>query len=387
MATAEELRKMINTQFGAGTITMGSDPALQVRYLSTGVLPFDLLLQGGLPYGRFVEIFGDYSTLKSYVGLMAIASCQARGGVAALIDTENAYDPEWAESLGVDTKALLYKHPENGEKAIDLVEVLLRGNVDLIVFDSIAATLPKAEQETQLGGDKNIQPARLASLMSLACRKLTAANSNTAMLWINQTRVNVGVMFGSNEAVPGGKAMGFYASMRVAFRKAGQETEDSQIYVTDGGKPTKKTVKAKTGQRIRATLEKSKLNAPHRESMFLFDFRHSSVDTWSYLVNIAVEHGIIGVERGYWWNATEKSPKKMRASEFRGHVDEGTLRQLLADQQIPGVSEHLGVSPRASSRAGSRSGSSSGSGARKSTRTVVRAASSKTVPTRKRSTK
>lgn len=387
MATAEELKKMINAQFGAGTIMSGSDPALRVEYLPTGVLPFDLLLQGGLPFGRFVEIFGDYSTLKSYVGLCAIASCQKRGGVAALIDTEHAFDPEWASSLGVDLDALLYRQPENGEKAMDLAEVLIRGKVDLIVFDSIAATLPRAEQETQLGGDKNIQPARLASLMSLACRKLTAANTRTAMLWINQTRVNVGVMFGSNEAVPGGKAMGFYSSMRVAFRKAGQETEDKLIFVTDGGKPTKKTVKAKVGQRIRATLEKSKLNAPHTETMFVFDFVAGQVDTWSYLVNIAVEHGIIGVERGYWWNATEKSPKKMRASEFRGHVDEATLKGLLAAQNIPRVSEHLGVSQRASSRAGSRNGSSSKSVVRKSTRTAGRVASSKTVPTRKRSTK
>lgn len=387
MASAEELKKMINAQFGPGTITLGSDPDLKVTYLPTGVLPFDLLLQGGLPYGRFVEIFGDYSTLKSYVGLKAIASCQKRGGVAALIDTEHAFDPEWAASLGVDIDALLYRQPENGEKAMDLAEVLIRGKVDLIVFDSIAATLPKAEQETQLGGDKNIQPARLASLMSLACRKLTAANSKTAMLWINQTRVNVGVMFGSNEAVPGGKAMGFYSSMRVAFRKAGQESEDRQVFVTDGGKPTKKTVKAKTGQRIRATLEKSKLNAPHVETMFVFDFREGRVDEWSYLVNLAVEHGLIGVERGYWWNATEKTPKKMRASEFRGHVDEEALKTLLAAQDIPRVSEHLGVSPPAKSKAGSRSGSSSASVVRKSTRTVARAASSKTVPTRKRSTK
>lgn len=382
---AQELQKAVNAQFGAGTLKMASDPELAVTYLPTGVIPFDMLLQGGLPFGRFIEIFGDYSTLKSYVGLCAIRECQKRGGVAALVDTEHAFDPEWAESIGVDLEALLYQQPENGEKAMDLVEIMLRGKVDLIVFDSIAATLPKAEQETQLGGDKNIQPARLASLMSLACRKLTAANGKTAILWINQTRVNVGVMFGSNEAIPGGKAMGFYSSVRVAFRKGGREYEEHEIVITEDGKPKKKKVKLVVGQKIRATLEKSKLNTPHGEMQFVFDHKLGTVDTWSYLVNLCVEHGLVGVERGYWWLSGET--KKQRASDFRGRVTEEELMTMLVEAEIQGVSGPLGEYLPAKSKAVSRSAKSSASAGRASTRTAGQGASSRTVRTRKPSTK
>ena len=210
---AKELAAAVNAALGKNAVIMGSDPYLEVTFLPTEVDPIDDLFFGGLPFGRFVEIFGDYSTLKSYVGYKAIASAQKRGLLAALIDTEHAFDPKWAEDIGVNLKELIYKQPETGEKGIDLAEVLIRGGVDIIVFDSVAAALPKSEQVIMLGGDKNIQPARLAQLMSLAMRKLTAANKKTTVLWINQTRVNVGVMFGTNETVPGGKALPFYACL------------------------------------------------------------------------------------------------------------------------------------------------------------------------------
>lgn len=324
---AKKIAAEVNSVFGKGAIQLGSDSYFNVEYLPTGIAPIDDLLQGGIPYGRFIEIFGDYSTLKTYVGLKAIAECQKRGGLAALIDTEHSFDPKWAKECGVDLEQLVLKQPENGEKAMDLVEVLIRGGVDLIVFDSIAATLPKAEQETMLSGDKNIQPARLASLMSLAMRKLTAANKKTAMIWINQTRLNVGVMFGNPETVPGGKAMGFYASMRISLRKAGKVTEDVFVFVNDGeGRPKRKKIKRTVAQNIRATLEKSKLNVPYRDVEFQFDFKTGTVDNWWYLVTQALDVGLIEYNRGVW-----ECPKgKFRGREaFQTAMGEKEMLSLL----------------------------------------------------------
>ncbi|MFE9742934.1 hypothetical protein [Streptomyces sp. NPDC006477] len=386
------LVSIVNKALKADVLTVASDPRLVVRYLRTGVVPFDQLLGGGLPYGRFVEVFGDYSTLKSYVGLSAIANCQAEGGMAAIIDTERAFDPLWAESVGVDLDSLIlwppkeYTGPVNGEAAIDAAEALIRGRVDLIVFDSVAAALPRAEEETQLSGDKNIQPARLAQLMSTACRKLTTANQTTAVLWINQTRTNVGVMFGSNESVPGGKALGFYSSMRVAMRKSGKETQEVEVFKVENGKIVKSKVKQTIGTRIRMTLEKSKLNTPHRDEYFIFDHREGKVDTWWYLATKALELGVIFQGNGWWWKSQRGNPTKMRLSDFRGAVDEEELLSLMAARtQTPLVSP--GKSLPAVSKAASPSAKSSSAGARKSTRTRAQAGSKTTVRIRKTSTK
>lgn len=278
----------INKELGEGTLMMASDPLLEVKSIPTGIVPVDLLLRGGFPRNRSTELFGDYSTLKSYIGLAAVKQVQDMGGVAAIIDTEHAFDPEWATSLGIDTDDLIIQHPENGELAVDVTEVLLRQNVDLIIWDSVAATLPESEQTKREAGEKH-QPARLAALMSRAMRKLTAANSSTALVFINQTRINVGQMFGNPEAVPGGKAIPFYASHRVALRKSGRIQEDVKLH--DGEKST--TGKVVTAQKIRATLEKSKLTTPHRDVVFQFDLKSGTVDSALFLFAQGVEHGFL----------------------------------------------------------------------------------------------
>lgn len=384
VSRALELANEVNAALGKGAVMMGNDPYFQVTYLPTEIEPIDDLLQGGLPFGRFVEIFGDYSTLKSYVGLKAIASAQKRGMLAALIDTEHAFDPQWAKECGVNVDELVLKHPENGEQAIDTAEILLRGGVDIIVFDSVAATLPRAEQELKLSGDKHNQPARLASLMSLAMRKLTAANKKTTMLWINQTRINVGVMFGTNESVPGGKALPFYASYRIAVRKAGKVTEEVEVTVTNdkGTGVTKKKVKMTVAQSIRATVEKSKLNAPHRDVIFNFDFRRAQVDEWLYLCYKAMDLGLIGYERGLWW-VVAKKPKKYRGKEeFQKAVTEQMIREMLNPDP-----PFRGTSQPDKSKDASQNGKSSKRVVRKSTRTAGQAGSKKTVVIKKRSTK
>jgi recombination protein RecA len=340
---AKALAALVNKNMGKGTIGFASDPYYKVDYLPTEITPIDDLLGGGIPFGRFVEIFGNYSTLKTYVGLRAIASCQRRGGLAGLIDPEHAFDPKWAKDCGVDVDNLVLKQPATAEQAVDISEVLIRGGCNLIVFDSIAAALPKAEKDIMLSGDKNIQPARLAALMSVAMRKLTTANRKTAMIWINQTRLNVGVVFGNPETTPGGKAMGFFASMRLALRKAGVVTEQVEVHIMEKNVPKKKKFNRVVGVTIRATLEKSKLNQPHRDVMFNFDFREATIDEWFYLATQALDCGAVEYDKGLWWipnTATNKKAvgslagKKFRGREaFQKKMSEKQLLVLLGHAQ------------------------------------------------------
>jgi recombination protein RecA len=367
---------------GKGTVTMGSDPYWKVEYLPTGIAPIDDLLQGGIPYGRFIEIFGNYSTLKSYVGYRAIASCQAKDELAALIDTEHAFDPKWAKECGVDIDNLVLKQPSTGEEAIDIAEILIRGGVNLIVFDSVAAALPKAEKDTMLSGDKNIQPARLASLMSLAMRKLTAANRKTAMIWINQTRINVGMMFGNPETVPGGRALPYYASYRIALRKSGSVLEKVTVNITKDGKPTTASINQTVAVSIRATVEKSKLNAPFRDVMFNFDFRNANIDEWLYLATQALDLGVIEYNRGQWW-VSGKNPKKYRGREaFETAVPETKLRALLGKPIV-----QVGSQPADPWKGVQQKNGTSKKKALARTRTVVRAGSKTTGRTKTTSTK
>ena len=316
MNKAHELMKEINKLLGANTVMLGSDDVLKVEYIPTGVLPIDHLLGGGIPRGRFTEIFGAYSTLKSYVGLSTIAQEQANGGVCALIDTEHSYDPEWAKGLGVDTDSLIYHAPETGEEAIDVTEMLVRNNVDLIVWDSVAATLPQTESEKRLSKEK-VQPARLAALMSLGMRKLTAANDNTAIIFINQTRMKIGVMFGDPEVTAGGKALPYYASFRIALRKAGKIKETIDGFDDEGHKSKSNNV---LGIKIRATLEKSKLSVPSKESIFTFDLSTGRVDEIGYLISAGLNAGIINHEGRSWWVGDNE--KMVGLDKFRGWLEE-----------------------------------------------------------------
>ena len=259
-----------HTAPGSGTATVVAVERVGERDVVTMQTSSRTFIANGFP--------SHNSTLKSYIGLRAIAEVQALGGVCALIDTEHAYDPTWATELGVDIEELLVPDEiETGEEAVDVTELLIRQKADLIVWDSVAASLPKAEASRR--AVESQQQARLAALMSLAMRKLTAANAKTSLMFINQTRVNVGQMFGNPETVPGGKSLPFYASQRIALRKAGK------VVRTVNG------VKETHGMKVRATLEKSKLNKPHRDVMFIFDLETGDVDMGDYLLTQAVADG------------------------------------------------------------------------------------------------
>lgn len=295
---AGDLARMVNSTLGAGTIVMGSDPSLVVEYLPTGVLPIDVLLEGGFPRGRFSEVYGDASTLKSYVGLGALSVAQRNGLTGVLVDTEHAFDPAWAASLGVDVGSLLLVHPATGEEAVDATEIMIREGVDLVVWDSVAATLPKAEANI-MSQDKT-QMARQAAFMSAALRKLTAANSRTALVCINQTRTNIGVMMGDPTTVPGGKALPFYASYRTSLKRVGKITHEEKVHDGEGWR----TTKVQTGVKFRAFVEKSKLNRPFREVFFSWDLVSNRIDETGFLISQGIELGVIQQRGKSGWQVT-----------------------------------------------------------------------------------
>lgn len=293
---AKELMALVNKQLGVDTVRMGSDALFKVDAIPTGVIPIDVLLGGGLPRNRFTVVYGDYSTLKSFIGLSAIAQVQKAGGVAALIDTEHAFNPEWATHLGVDVDALVLPPTEVAEQALDAGELLIRQEVDLLVVDSVAASHPQAEAGQPLYG-KNTQPGRQAALMSQACRRLTSANSKTAVFWINQLRENIGMTFGPTEKQPGGRALPYYASLMFGVKKVGKVTEDRQMW--DGDKFANS--KVVVGQKYKAVLDKSKMSAPFSEVWFQWNLRDGGyIDNLDFLIAQGIEYGLIEKVKTTW---------------------------------------------------------------------------------------
>lgn len=233
----------IEKQFGKGSIMkLGDNRTMAVECIPTGSLSLDLALGGGLPKGRVIEIYGPESSGKTTLTLHAIAEVQKSGGTAAFIDAENALDPAYAKRLGVDVENLLISQPDNGEQALEITETLVRSNaVDLIVVDSVAALVPRAEIEGDMGDSL---PGLQARLMSQALRKLTSviSRSKTTVIFINQIRMKIGVMFGNPETTTGGNALKFYSSVRLDIRRIGQIKQGEEVI---GGRHRVKVVKNK----------------------------------------------------------------------------------------------------------------------------------------------
>lgn len=337
-ATPAELAAMINKQFGPGAIMMATDEDLEVKRWPTGVLPLDHILDGGIPRGRFVEIYGPYSTLKSYVLYKALGAVQKAGGRVALIDTEHSFDPDWATDLGVDIKKLMLSRPETAEQGIGVMEALVRQRFDLIGFDSIAAAIPKQHQEVAPGDDT--QPGALARVMSKGLARLNAANKHTSAIFINQTRSKIGVSFGSPTTTSGGVAMGYYASYRLSFVRVGKVNEDRQKW--DGEKYI--NAKSTVAHKIQVSLDKSKLSAPHGDALFTYDLRTGEVDDAGYLIAQALERGLVTRTSTGHWDIPGLLPKSIHGkAKFDAFIADNPevitwLKEIIIDGKDPNES-------------------------------------------------
>ncbi|MHC4140003.1 MAG: recombinase RecA [Planctomycetota bacterium] len=276
----------IEKQYGKGTIMrLGSDVKLDVPVISTGSLSLDLALGvGGVPRGRVVEIFGPEASGKTTLTLHIVASAQKSGGTAAFIDAEHALDSDYAKRLGVDLDNLLVNQPDTGEQALEIAELLTRSNaIDVIVIDSVAALVPRIEIEGQMG-DTHI--ALQARLMSQALRKLTSviSKSKTCIIFINQIRQKIGVMFGNPETTPGGRALKFYSSVRIDIRRIGSIKDGDRII----------------GSRVRASIAKNKVSPPFRKAEFDIMF-NSGISRAGDIVDLGVDNQVIE-KSGAWFS-------------------------------------------------------------------------------------
>ncbi|WP_410672734.1 recombinase RecA [Amycolatopsis sp. cmx-4-68] len=275
----------IDKQYGKGSVMrLGEEGRAPIAVIPTGAIALDVALGiGGLPRGRVIEIYGPESSGKTTVALHAVANAQRNGGIAAFIDAEHALDPEYAKKLGVDTDALLVSQPDTGEQALEIADMLIRsGALDILVIDSVAALVPRAEIEGEMG-DSHV--GLQARLMSQALRKMTGAmnNSGTTAIFINQLREKIGVMFGSPETTTGGKALKFYASIRLDVRRI--ET------LKDGGEPV--------GNRTRVKVVKNKMAPPFKQAEFDILYGHG-VSREGSLIDMGVDQAILR-KSGAWY--------------------------------------------------------------------------------------
>src|SRR6202162_197459 len=282
----------IDRRFGKGAIMrLGQGGVFdEISVIPTGALSLDVALGiGGIPRGRVTEIYGPESSGKTTLALHVISEAQRMGGTAAFIDAEHALDPIYAKNLGVNTDELLISQPDTGEQALEIAETLVRSNaVDVIVIDSVAALVPRAELDGDMGDSL---PGLQARLMSQALRKLTAAisRSGTVMIFINQIREKIGVMFGSPETQPGGRALKFYASIRIDMRRI--ET------LKDGTEAV--------GNRVRVKVVKNKLAAPFRQAEFDIEFG-KGISSSGCLIDIGLEHDIVSKSGSFFAYGNER---------------------------------------------------------------------------------
>lgn len=291
--------------YGKGSIMkLGDKPVLdEVDSISTGSISLDMALGiGGFPKGRVVEIYGPESSGKTTLAIHAIAECQKKGGIAAFIDAEHAFDRAYAEGLGVDTENLLISQPDNGEQALEITENLIRsGAIDIIVIDSVAALVPRSEIEGEMGDSKMGLQARL---MSQALRKLTGTIGKTGCccIFINQLREKIGVMFGNPETTTGGNALKFYASIRLDIRRSGSAIKDKDGQVT--------------GNRVKVKVVKNKLSPPFRVAEFDIEYGHG-ISKAGEIVDLGADLNVL-TKSGSWYayESTKVAQGRDAAKQF-----------------------------------------------------------------------
>lgn len=274
----------IEKQFGKGAIMkLGEAGKINVETVSTGSLSLDLALGGGVPKGRIIEIYGPESSGKTTLAYHVIAEAQKNGGIAAFIDAEHALDPEYARNIGVDTEKLLISQPDTGEQALEIAETLVRSNsIDVLVVDSVAALVPKAEIEGDMGDSHMGLQARL---MSQALRKLTGiiSKSNTVVIFINQIRMKIGVMFGNPETTSGGQALKFFSSVRMDIRRSEQLKDGENVI----------------GNRVKVKIVKNKVAPPFRTAEFDIMY-NEGISKPGEIIDLGVKYGLVG-KAGAWY--------------------------------------------------------------------------------------
>ncbi|PWK09472.1 recombination protein RecA [Psychrobacter immobilis] len=304
----------IEKQFGKNTIMhLGDDSAIMdVDVVSTGSLGLDIALGiGGLPKGRIVEIYGPESSGKTTMTLQAIAECQKQGGTCAFIDAEHALDPVYARKLGVNTDELLLSQPDNGEQALEITDMLVRsGAIDMIVIDSVAALTPRAEIEGEMGDSHMGLQARL---MSQALRKITgnAKRSNCMVVFINQIRMKIGVMFGSPETTTGGNALKFYASVRMDIRRIGAVKNGDEII----------------GNQTRVKVIKNKMAPPFRQAEFEITYGEGT-NHLAEVIDLGVEIGAVG-KAGSWYSYGDEK------------IGQGKANSVLFLKENPAIAQEI----------------------------------------------
>ena len=315
----------IEKDFGKGSIMrLGDKPAVNVEAIPTGSLALDIALGiGGVPRGRIIEVYGPESSGKTTLAQHIVAECQKRGGVAAYVDAEHALDPEYARNLGVDIDNLLISQPDTGEQALDITEELVRsGAVDVVVVDSVAALVPKAEID---GSMEDQQMGLQARLMSKALRKLTGVigKTNTTVIFINQLRMKIGVMYGNSETTTGGNALKYYASVRMEIRR------------TEGLKGDGEEI----GNHVRVKVLKNKVAPPFRTAEFDIIFG-KGICKIGNILDVAVNFGIVN-KAGAWFSyndeklgqGRDKSKEFLAANPDMLAEIEGKIREKLAEDK------------------------------------------------------
>jgi recombination protein RecA len=343
LKAAETALTQIERQFGKGSIMrLGQREVLGISSISSGSIGVDAALGvGGMPRGRIIEIYGPESSGKTTLSLQVIAQAQKAGGLAAFVDAEHALDAEYARKLGVDIDNLLVSQPDSGEQALEITEVLVRsGAIDVIVVDSVAALVPRAELEGEMG-DSHV--GLQARLMSQALRKLTAivSKSNTCLIFINQIREKIGVMFGSPETTTGGRALKFYSSIRIDIRRISQIKEGDEV----------------TGSRVKVKVVKNKCAAPFRQAEYDISYGEG-ISKEGELIDLGLEQRVIE-KSGSWFSygdvrlgqGRENAKLFLRENSDLQREVEGKIRKNLG---IPGaeltVIEGGEAKPKAASR-------------------------------------
>lgn len=312
----------IEKQFGKGSIMkLGESYNSQVETTPTGSISLDMALGGGIPKGRIIEIYGPESSGKTTLTLHAIAEIQKRGGTAAFIDAEHALDPAYAKRIGVDVDNLLLSQPDNGEQALEITETLVRSNaVDLVVVDSVAALVPRAEIEGDMGDSHMGLQARL---MSQALRKLTGVinRSKTTVIFINQIRMKIGVMFGNPETTTGGNALKFYASVRMDIRRIGQIKQGEEII----------------GNRTRVKVVKNKIAPPFRQAEFDIMY-NQGISRSGDVLDLAVEQEVVE-KAGAWFAYGDEKIGQGREAAKKYLEDNPKVMEKITKQVLESASK------------------------------------------------